>query len=84
MNNINLNEIMPSDDSWLVKRENGMILSDYQIEVLSRNGIDYLKYGSINSILLEINEILEEGENEELEVVAREIDEKNYYYSKKN
>lgn len=84
MNNINLNEIMPSDDSWLVKRENGMILSDYQIEVLSRNGIDYLKYGSINSILLEINEILEEDENEELEVVAREIDEKNYYYSKKN
>ena len=77
-------EFLPKDGSWLKKRENGMILSDYQIEVLKLNGIDYLKYGSIKEILFDINEILEEEENEELEIVGKEIDERNYYNEKKN
>lgn len=80
----NYESYLPDMKSWLLPRENGMLLSDYHIEVLSRNGIDYLKYGSIKQILFEINEILEEDEDEELEQVAKELDERNYYNSKKN
>lgn len=80
-----LTDYLPGMDSWLIPRENGMLLSDYQVEVLQRNGIDYKKYGSIKEILFEINEILdEENDDEELETVAKELDEKNYYRSKKN
>lgn len=77
-------EYLPKNDTWLKKRENGMILSDYQISVLKRCGINYLNYATITQILFDINEILEEDEDEELEIVAREIDERNYYNEKKN
>lgn len=81
---VDYKDYLPDMNSWLLPRENGMLLSDYHIEVLSRNGIDYLKYGSIKEILFEINDILDEGADEELELVARELDERNYYSSKKN
>ena len=77
-------DLIPNEKSWLIPRENGMLLSDYHIEVLYRNGINYLNYGSLKEILFDINDILEEEENEELEIVARELDERNYYSSKKN
>ncbi|MBE6148388.1 MAG: hypothetical protein E7167_02710 [Firmicutes bacterium] len=80
----NYKDLIPDNNSWLLPRENGMLLSDYHIEVLKRNGIDYMKYGSITQILFDINDILDEEENEELESVARELDERNYYNKKKN
>ena len=78
------NDFMPKEDSWLKKRENGMLLSDYQVDVLKRNGIDYRNYSSISHILFDINDILDEEENDELVLVAKELDEKNYYSSFKN
>lgn len=84
MSNDEYQKFLPNDNSWLIVRDNGMLLSDYHIEILARNGIDYLKYGSIKQILFDINDILDEEENEELETVARELDERNYYSSKKN
>lgn len=72
-------EFLPKDNSWQVKRENGLILSDYQIEVLRRNGIDYEVCGSMKEILFQINEIIDEEDNDELETVAKEIDERDYY-----
>lgn len=71
--------LLPDMDSWLIPRENGMLLSDYQVEVLKRNGINYLEYGSIRELLFDINDILEEDDNDELEEVAKDLDEKNYY-----
>ena len=32
------------DELLLKRRENSLLLSDYQLSVLSRNGIDYKKY----------------------------------------
>ena len=71
--------LLPHMDSWLIPRENGMLLSDYHVEVLKRNGINYLEYGSIRELLFAINDILEEDDNDELEEVAKDLDEKNYY-----
>ena len=76
--------VLPDMNSWLLPRENGMLLSDYQISVLASNGIDYLQYGTITEILFEINDILDEEENEELEVVAKQLDESNYYRNVNN
>lgn len=81
-----LKNYLPEMNSWLIPRENGMLLSDYQVEVLAKYGIDYKKYGSIKEILFEINDILDEddGDLDDLEAVSKELDEKNYYRSKKN
>ncbi len=58
----------------------GIFLSDYQINVLSSYKIDVNSCSSINDILFQINEILEDDEDAyELENIEREISEFNYY-----
>ena len=76
----NYQNYLPNMDSWLLPRENGMLLSDYEVSILEQNGINYLNYQSISQLLMAINDILDADEdNEELENVAMQIDEKNYY-----
>ena len=49
-----------NDKSMIKMRGNGIYLSDNQIEVLKRYDIDYKKYISLNSLIFEIEEILNE------------------------
>ena len=81
MNN-NLEEFVPKNDSWHKERSKGVYLTDYQVKVLKRNGIN--PDMPMNAILMEVNDIILEEENEELELVAKELDEMNYYNSKRN
>ena len=58
---VDLNKLINNvyDDKNLIKmRGNGIYLSDNQIEVLKRYDIDYKKYISLNSLIFEIEEIL--------------------------
>ncbi len=57
----------------------GIFLSEYQIEVLNRNGIKIEECGTINELMYFIDEILDESEDEELDMVYNEIMEFNYY-----
>lgn len=64
------------------KRENGMFLSDYQIEILKRNGFSYQKYQNMKELLFDIEDYLNESltiEDEELETIASELSEREYY-----
>ena len=69
------------DDKNMIKmRDNGIYLSDNQIEVLKRYDIDYKKYISLNSLIFEIEEILnEEVDASDLEEVSSGLSELNYY-----
>ena len=60
-------------------RDNGLLLSDEQIDILKRNNIDYLKYNNISSLIYDLEEILNEEYNEELDKVSSELAEFNYY-----
>ena len=73
---INLTKI---ESDFLKRRDNGLLLSDYQISVLEGNGIDYKQYSSLSSLLFEIEEFLNEELNEELEEVSRQLSEIHYY-----
>ena len=59
--------------------DNGLFLSDYQIEVLQRNEINPYECGSINELIYLIDEALEESDDEELDIISKEIIEFNYY-----
>lgn len=74
-----VNEI--NDDNTMTKmRGNGIYLSDNQIDVLKRYNIDYQKYTSLNSLIFDIEEILnEETDIEDLEEVSQRLSELNYY-----
>lgn len=64
---------------FLERRENGLLLSNYQIEVLKRNQINYRNYQNLSSLIFKIEEILNENSDEELEEVAKILSEINYY-----
>lgn len=68
---------LPGEDSWLIPRENGMMLSDYQVKVLETNNINYRKYNNYKELLFALNEL--DMEDEELDEVANSIAEMDYY-----
>lgn len=79
---INLKDaiIIANHDELLFKhRKNNMVLSDYQINVLNRNGFDYLKYTNIHDLLFDIEEELNNDYDEELDLVSSQIAEFIYY-----
>ncbi len=77
--NLNDDEIMGGEKSFLKRRENGLMLSDNDIEILKRNNINYLEANSLESLIFMIEEALEEEENEELDNLNIKLGEYNYY-----
>ena len=80
---VDLNKLINNvyDDKNMIKmRGNGIYLSDNQIEVLKRYDIDYKKYISLNSLIFEIEEILNNDvDANDLEEVSSRPSELNYY-----
>lgn len=75
---INIEDLI--NEKYMHKQlENGLFLSDYQIEVLIRNGIDPYKCSSINELIYLIDEALEDDDEAELDAISKEIIEFNYY-----
>ncbi len=77
--NLNDDEIMGTEKSFLKRRENNLLLSDNDIEILNRNDIDYLMYKSLEELLFKIEEVLEENDDSELEEMSIKLGEYNYY-----
>lgn len=68
------------DKNMHIKRGNGLVLSDNQIEILKKYGIDYKIYSSLNALLYDIEEILNDGEDAtDLDILSQELSEFNYY-----
>lgn len=75
---INIDDLF--SDKYMHKEiNNGIYLSEYQISILQLNGIDPYQCGSINDLIFQIDEILDEEDNIELDAISREIMEFNYY-----
>ena len=77
--NLNDDEIMGSEKTFLKRRSNGLMLSDQDINILENNGINYLEYGSLEALIFAISEALDEEENPELEELNIKLGEYNYY-----
>ena len=67
------------EDLLLKRRENNILLSDYQVSVLKRNEIDYNKFSSIRELMFEIENYLDEEFDEELDLVSSQLSEYIYY-----
>ncbi len=81
---INNEEIDISDlisDKYMHKEiKKGIFLSDYQIEILLKYEINPYKCSSINDLIFQIDEVLEDDDSaEDLDNISREISEFNYY-----
>ena len=67
----------------LVRRNNGLLLSDYQVNVLKRNGLNYEKYSNIHELLFDIEECLYDNYDDELDLVSSQLSEFIYYNESK-
>ena len=79
---ISLNEAMKlanHDELLLKRRDNNMLLSDYQVSVLNRNGINYNNFGNIRELLFEIENCLDDYYDDELDLVSQQLSEYIYY-----
>ena len=72
-------EIMGTDKSFLRRRKNGLMLSDNDIDILKRNGINYLEYNNLSELIFAICEALDEEASDELESLNMKLGEYNYY-----
>lgn len=82
MKDYNLNDLLNNIDfksNKLVKINNKLYLTNYQIEILNKYNIDYENLGSLSSIIYVAEEILEEDDYEDLDEIIRELAERNYY-----
>jgi hypothetical protein len=77
--NLKDEEIMGTEKSFLKRRENGLMLSDNDVEILNRNNINYLQATNLESLIFMIEEALNEEENEELDILNSRLQEYNYY-----
>lgn len=67
------------DNLLLKRRENNLLLSDYQVSVLERFGISYNKFNSIRELMFEIENVLDDDFDEELDLVGSQLSEFIYY-----
>ena len=82
MKDYNLNDLLNNMDfesNRLVKINNKLYLTNYQIEILNKYNIDYKSLGNLSSIIYVAEEILEEDDYEDLDEIIRELAERNYY-----
>lgn len=81
MKEYNLSELLNDIDfnkNKLVKVNEKLYLTNYQIEVLNKYEIDFQNL-NLSSIIFLGEEILEEDDYEDLDEVIRELAERNYY-----
>ena len=69
------------DKNSLVQCSNNLLLTNYEIEILDKYNIDYLKMKSLKEIIFYIETLLNEDDSlEDLEEISRTISERDYYY----
>ena len=79
--NVDIDDLV-SEKYMHKKIKNDIFLSDYQVEVLLKYGIDPNKTASMSEILYLIDEILEDDSDaDDLENIGAEIQEFNYYHN---
>lgn len=77
-----INELLNSIDfneNKLVKVNDKLMLTNYQIEVLKRFDIIPENYSNLSSIIYDTEIAYEEAEDEELDIILSELQERNYY-----
>ena len=78
----NIQELLNTLDfnkNKLTKVNDKLMLTNYQIEVLKRFNINPENYTTLASIIYDAEAIYEETEDEELDVILSELQERNYY-----
>ncbi len=72
-------KIADIDKVIMKRRDNGLLLSDYQIDVLNKNGIILANYSNLDTLLFDIEETLNNDYDQELDLISSQLAEYKYY-----
>ena len=72
-------EVMKTIENQTYEKVNSMYLTKYQKEVLDHHHIPYQDCQDVKELLFYLSDILDDEEYDDLENVAREIAEYDYY-----
>ena len=67
------------EDILLKRRKEGILLSDYQLNVIEKNGICFDRYNNMRELLFDIEEVLMVEYDEDLDIVGKQLAELIYY-----
>ncbi len=68
------------DEFMLKRRENGLLLTDEDIEILKKYNFDYTKYSDLNSLIYDIEYYLNANPgSSDLDYLSSVLSEMNYY-----
>ena len=71
-----------TDDDFLVKRSNGLLLSNNDVNVLEKYDIDYNSCTSLSELIYLIEDYLEDSDElVDLEELSIKLSEFNYYHN---
>lgn len=73
-------DIVPSEDKFL-KKYNNIYITDYQVNILKKYGIDVKEYNDLNELIYTIEKILNNSIDDltDLDYVSETLSEYNYY-----
>ena len=71
---------MISEDNYY-KKVGNLLLTDYQVDILNKNGINLDKFVSNHELIFYLENILNTTTNEELEDILDELSDMYYYNS---
>ncbi len=72
-------KLYAEEDDFLIKRSNGLLLSNHDVKILEDNHIDYLKCHSLEELIFIIEDYLNNKDSTELEELSIKLGEYNYY-----
>ena len=72
------------ESNMLKTRQNGLTLTDNQVNTLGKYNIDSSKCGSTSELLFMIDQIDDSDDDDELTMLAEQIAENQYYQNKGN
>ncbi|MBP3920529.1 MAG: hypothetical protein J6D28_03075 [Bacilli bacterium] len=71
------------DNKVLKLRDNGLLLSDEQIEILTRHNINYKEYNNLSSLIFKIEEYIQNVQSymeiSDIDELSKQLSEQNYY-----
>lgn len=73
INNINF------EDNKLIKINNNLYLTNNQIDILNRYGIEYKTANNLRDLMVKIENIIDYEDIEELELLLDKLSERQYY-----
>lgn len=82
MEKYNIEELVNNLDfnrNKYTKINDKLMLTNYQLETIKKYNIDLKNAPSLSYIIFELENILEEDEDEEIEEILAELQERNYY-----